>query len=76
MPLRIYADFECNVNRVRGSNRNINISYTEKYQEHIRCSFAYKVVCIDDKFSKRVVIYIGKKAINRFIEAILKDYDY
>ena len=29
-----------------------NSSYTRKYQDHIPCSFAYKVVCIDNKFSK------------------------
>ena len=37
-----------------------NGSYTEKYQAHIPCSFAYKVVCVDNKFSKRVVLYRGK----------------
>ena len=51
-------------------------SYTEKYQDHIPCSFAYKVVCIDDKFSKPAVLYRGKNAVNRFIKAILKEYDY
>ena len=25
-------------------------SYKEKYQGHIPCSFAYKVVCIDNRF--------------------------
>ena len=45
---KIYADFE--------SVLNGNASYTEKYQEHIPCSFAYKVVCIDDKFSKPVAL--------------------
>ena len=56
-----------------------NASYTEKYQNHIPCSFAYKVVCIDDKFSKPVVLYRGKNAVNIFIEAneaILKEYKY
>ena len=53
-----------------------NSSYTEKYQTHIPCSFAYKVVCVDNKFSKDVVIYRGKNAAYEFIEAILKKYDY
>ena len=39
----------------------IETSYTEKYQDHIPCRFAYKVACIDDKFSKPVVLYRGKK---------------
>ena len=45
---------------VRVSDRKNNTLYTEKYQKHIPCSFAYKVVCVDDKFSKPVVVYRGK----------------
>ena len=47
---------------------------TQKYQCHIPCSFAYKVVCIDDKFSKLIVIYRGKNAAYELIRAILKEY--
>ena len=53
-----------------------NVSYTEKYQDHVPCSFAYKVVCVDNKFSKDVVLYRGKNAAYKFIEAILEKYDY
>ena len=53
----IYADFECNVKEVRGSDRTNNVSYTERYQVHILSSFAYKVVCVDDKFSMPDVLY-------------------
>ena len=38
--------------------------------------FAYKVVYIDDRFSKPVVLYRGKNEINKFIEAILEECDY
>ena len=72
---KVYADFECNEKRVRDSNRSDNASYTEKYQVHIPCSFAYKVVCVDDRFSKPVVLYSPKNAIFKFIETILKEYD-
>ena len=73
-PFKIYADFECNVKGVRSNDRNNNASFTEKYQSHIPCSFAYKLVCTDDKFRKPVVLYRGKNAVNKFIEAILKVY--
>ena len=53
-----------------------NSSYTGKYEAHIPCSFAYNVVCIDNRFSKLVVLYRGKNAVNKFVEAILKEYDY
>ena len=65
-PFKVYADFECllkNVGNAKHSNIGINndcFSYTAKYQDHIPCSFAYKLVCIDDKFSKDVVLYRGK----------------
>ena len=33
----------------------------KKYKDHIPYSFAYKVFCIDNKFSKPAVIYRRKK---------------
>ena len=55
---------------------NDYFSYTSKYQDHIPCSFAYKLVCVDDKFSKDVVLYRGKNAVFKFIQCIFKEYDY
>ena len=52
----------------------IIISYTEKYQAHIRCSFGCKAVCVNDKFSKLVVLYRGKNVVYKFIETILEEY--
>ena len=72
---KIYADFEYILKKVKSSHEN-NGSYTEKYQDHIPCSFAYKVVCVDNKFSKNVVLYRVKNALYRFIQAILEEYDY
>ena len=51
-------------------------SYTSKYPDHIPCSFAYKLVCVDDKFSKDVVLYRGKNAVYEFIQCIFKEYEY
>ena len=53
-----------------------NTSYTEKYQNHISCSFDYKFVYINNNFSKLVVLYRRKNTIYKLIEAILKEYDY
>ena len=58
-----------------------NSSYTEKYQSHITCSFAYKVCLLfvfvfDNKFSKKVALYRGKKVVYKFIEAILSEYSH
>ena len=75
VPFKIYADFGCILKRVRGSHKN-NDLYTEKYQDDIPCSFAYKALCADNNFSKKVVIYRGKNVVYKFIEAILEEYDY
>ena len=67
VPLKIYPDFECNL-------RGVGIyesSYSEKYQKYIPCSFAYKVVCINNRFSKPIVVFSGKNAAYEFIKAIL-----
>ena len=48
----------------------------KKYQDHIPCSFAYKVVCIDDRFTKPIVVYRGENAAYEFIKAIFKQYKY
>ena len=72
VPFKIYADFECNLKKVKCNEG----SYTEKYQDHIPCSFAYKIVCFDDKFTKPTIIYRGENATYEFIKAILEEYQY
>ena len=61
VPFKIYADFECLLKSCDVGVDNDCFSYTKKYQDHIPCSFTYKLVCVDDKFSKDVVLCIGKK---------------
>ena len=34
----------------------------KKYQDHIPCSFAHKLVCVDDKFIKPIVVLRGENA--------------
>ena len=75
VPFKIIADFECNFEKVK-SNEIKNKSYTEKYQNHIPCSFSYKLVCVDNKFSKAIIVYRGENAAYKFIEAIIKEYEY
>ena len=69
---KIYADFECNL-KSAGSYEGV---YSKKYQNHIHCSFACKLVCVDDRFSKPIVVFRGENAAFEFIKAILKEYDY
>ena len=53
-PFKVYADFECILSatkEVKNSDKN-NTSYTEKYQDHIPCAFACKVVFVDNRHSR------------------------
>ena len=45
-------------------------------RDRIPCGFEYKVVCVDDRFSKDVVVYRGKDCVKRFISCILDEYTY
>ena len=72
VPFKIYADFECNL-------RDVEIyegTYIKKYQEHVPCSYAYKVVCIDDRFSKSIVVFKSKNAAYEIIKAIFQEHKY
>ena len=67
MPFKIYADFQCSLKSCDVGIDNKYFSYTRKYQDYIPCSFAYKVVCIDHKYTKDVVLYRRKNAAFKFI---------
>ena len=68
----MYADFECNLKSVESYEG----SYSKKYQDHIPCSSAYKLVCVDDKFTKPIVVFRGENAAYEFIKATLKEFKY
>ena len=68
VPFKTYADFECSLRSVEYDEG----SYTKTYQDHIPYSFTYKVVCVDDRFTKPVIVYRGENAAYESIKAILK----
>ena len=72
VPFKIYADFECNFE----SAESYEGPYRKKYQYHFPCSFAYKLACVDDQFTKSVVVFRGENAAYEFIKAVLKEYQY
>ena len=68
VPVKIYADFECNF-------KNVEIyegSCTKKYHDHIPCSFAYKIVCIDNRFSKKLSFIEVKMLLMNLLKQFLK----
>ena len=77
VPFKIHADFECILKKVDCDiESSSNSSYTRKYQNHLPCSFAYKAVCLDNEFSKKILLYRGKGSVYEFIKSILNEYNY
>ena len=81
VPFVIYADFEALLQKVeKGKAKgeaDSNESYTEKFQRHVDCSSAYKVVCCyDDKYTKDICSYRGENAVHKFLERMLVEVEY
>ena len=69
VPLKIYADFECNLKSVE----NYEGSYSKKYQDHVPYSFPCKNFCVDDKFTKPIVVFRGENAAYEFLKPFNKN---
>ena len=77
VPFVIYADFEAITEKIQGCQPDNNKSYTEAYQKHKDCGYGYKVVCCyDDKYTKPIKLYRGKKAVYKFMEKMLEEVKY
>ena len=51
-PFMVFADFESIQVPEDNGKQNPDEPYTNKYQKHLACSYGYKLVYIDDRFSK------------------------
>ena len=47
----IYADFESILVPKDNAKQNPEESFTNTYPKDVACSYSYRLVCIDDKFS-------------------------
>ena len=60
----ICSDFEC---VLIPSTCNVHfVPNNEKYKDYIVCSYGYKLICVDDQYSKPWKIYFSKDAIDTF----------
>ena len=53
--------------------QNLEESYTNKYEKHIACSYCYKLVCIDDRFSNSFKTYLREDAVYNFINSMIEE---
>ena len=74
--LMIYADYESILVPDDNGKQNPNGSYINKYQKHVACSYDYKLVCVDDKFSKPFKSYLGEDAVYNFIRSMIEESKY
>ena len=72
VPFKFYAHFGSNSKSVESYKG----SYSKKYQDHIPCSFACKLICVDNKFIRLIVAFRDENATLKSIESILKEYEY
>ena len=75
-PFIIYADFENILVSDNNEKQYPEEPCTNKFQKHISFSHGYKLVCVDDKFSKSFNTYSGKEAIYDFINSMIEESKY
>ena len=51
-------------------------SYTKKHETHVACSYGYKLVCGDNKFSKPFKSCLGEDAVYNFVNSMIEESNY
>ena len=59
----IYPDFESILVPENNGKQNEKEFSTKKYQNQFVCNYCYKLVCVDNKFSKPFKTYLGRDAV-------------
>ena len=54
-------------------NPNLEDSDTNNYQNHVGCSFGYRLVCVDDQISKPFKSYLGEDTVHKLITNIVEE---
>ena len=71
-PFMIYADFESILILENNGNQDPDDSYRNNYQNHVGCSFGYKLVCVDDQFNKPYKSYLGEDTVHNIITNVVE----
>ena len=49
------------------------MGYTIKHEKHVACSYVYKLVCANYKFSRPFKSYLGEDTVYNFIKSMIKE---
>ena len=74
--LMIYGDFESILIPKNNGRWNSDEPYANKCQNNVGCGYCYKLVCVDDQFSKPFKLYLVQDAVHKFITNIFKESKY
>ena len=75
-PFIIYAGFESILVSEDNGKQNLEESSKNKYKKYTACSHDYKLVCVDDKFSKPFKTYLDENDIYDFINSMIEENKY
>ena len=57
VPFVVYADFEAFTEEIPISKQNEKFSFTQKYQKHKPSGFCFKIVCFDERYNQKPVLF-------------------
>ena len=57
VPFVVYADFEAFTEEIPISEQNEKFSFTQKYQRHRPSGFCYKIICFDERYNQKPVLF-------------------
>ena len=57
VPFVVYADFEAFTEEIPISEQNEKFSFTQKYQKHKPSGFCFKIVCFDERYNQKPVLF-------------------
>ena len=57
VPFVVYADFEAFTEEIPRSKQNERSSFTQKYQKHKPSGFCFKIVCFDERYNQKPVLF-------------------
>ena len=56
--------------------QNPDEPYTNNFEKHVACSYGYKLVCVDEKFSKPFKSCLGDDAVCSFVNSMIEESIY
>lgn len=76
VPFVVYCDFEAFVQKKDTCLPNPTTSNTSITADYAICGYGYKIVCVDERYSKPPVVYRVCDASKHFVESLLGEETY